>query len=52
MPLAVYRGLLVLALALVVLTVVVPAEIRSLIFTLAAIVFVAALASRWPGRER
>lgn len=51
MPRWVYRTLLVLALALIVLQVLVPEEIRSPLFVLSLLVFLAALAGRWPDRR-
>ena len=51
MPRWVYRPLLLVALALVVLQVVVPADVRYPLLILSILIFLAALASRWPGRE-
>ena len=51
MPRWVYRPLLLVALVLVLLQIVVPQDVRYPLFVLSILVFLAALASRWPGRE-
>ena len=51
MPRWVFRGLLLLALALVVLQILVPEDIRYPLFVLSVLIFLAGLAGRWPSNR-